>query len=151
MNGVRIRQAATADIPALVDLMEAFYAESSYPLDRAWAAKSFGTLLAQSALGAVWVADNGRLLGHAVLTVYYSMEFGALGGTIDDLFVLATHRKQGIARGLLQALLNDCVQRGCQSMRVEVGSGNDAATTLYAAFGLHAYDDDRIALHRELS
>ena len=150
MNGVHIRQAGAADIPALVDLMEAFYAESSYPLDRVWAARSFETLLAQPALGAIWVADSGRLLGHAVLTVYYAMEFGALAGAIDDLFVLATHRKQGIARALLQALLDDCAQRGCQSIRVEVGAGNDAATALYAAFGLHAYDDDRITLHREL-
>lgn len=146
---VHIRQACAADIPALVDLMEAFYAESSYPLDRAWAAKSFATLLAQPALGTVWVADNGRLLGHAVLTVYYSMEFGAPAGAIDDLFVLATHRKRGIARALLRALLDDCAQRGCQSIRVEVGAGNDAATALYAAFGLQAYDDDRVTLHRD--
>jgi ribosomal protein S18 acetylase RimI-like enzyme len=150
LNGVRIRQAGAADIPALVDLMEAFYAESSYPLDRDWAGKSFETLLAQPALGAIWVADNGRLLGHAVLTVRYAMEFGALAAAIDDLFVHASYRRQGVAHALLTALLDDCSARGCKSIHVEVGASNTGATALYGRFGLQPYQDDRITLHREL-
>jgi ribosomal protein S18 acetylase RimI-like enzyme len=150
LSGVRIRAATPQDIAALVDLMEAFYAESSYALDRTWAAQSFETLLAQPALGAIWVAGNEQLLGYAVLTVRYSMESGALSAAIDDLFVLASHRKQGIGRALLQALLDDCTQRGCKSISVEVGASNDAATALYNAFGLKPYNDDRITLHCEL-
>ncbi|MGB9988359.1 GNAT family N-acetyltransferase [Pseudoduganella rhizocola] len=150
MNGVRIRLATPADIPALVDLMESFYAESSYPLDRAWAARSFETLLAQPALGAIWVADNGSLIGHAVLTVRYAMEFGALAAAIDDLFVHAGYRRQGVAYALLAALLDDCSARGCRSVYVEVGASNAGATALYERFGLKPYEDDRITLHREL-
>ena len=150
MSNVRIRPATPQDIAALVDLMEAFYAESSYPLDRAWAAQSFETLLAQPALGGIWVADNGRLVGHAVLTVHYAMEFGALAAAIDDLFVHADYRRQGVAHTLLTALLDDCGARACKSIHVEVGASNAAATALYARFGLQPYKDDRITLHREL-
>ncbi|UGQ45508.1 GNAT family N-acetyltransferase [Massilia endophytica] len=149
MSDIRIRLASAADAPALVDLMEAFYAESHYPLDRDWALQAFRTLISQPALGAVWVADNGALIGHAVLTVRYAMEFGALSAIIDDLFVSAPHRQRGIARRLLEALLEDSRSRGCKSVHVEVGASNPAARQLYASLGLLPYDDDRLTLHRE--
>ena len=37
-----IERAGSADILALVELMNQFYAESSYALDREWAEASFG-------------------------------------------------------------------------------------------------------------
>ena len=35
-----VRQATATDVPTLLDLMAEFYGESSYPLDRAWAAQA---------------------------------------------------------------------------------------------------------------
>ena len=53
------RRAGVVDVDALVGLMRDFYAESGYPLDAGWAADSFRTLVAQPALGTVWLAQAG--------------------------------------------------------------------------------------------
>lgn len=41
------RRAEAADVAVLVDLMEEFYAEASYPPDRVWAASAFAELVAE--------------------------------------------------------------------------------------------------------
>ena len=55
-----IERAGLADIPALVELMSQFYAESSYALDREWAEASFKRLLREEARGAIWIARLGK-------------------------------------------------------------------------------------------
>jgi GNAT superfamily N-acetyltransferase len=92
-----IERAGDADIPALVELMSQFYAESSYALDREWAAASFAQLLQDEARGAVWIARRGtEAAGHIVLVLRHSMEFGGSTGVIDDLFVRPQFRRQGV-------------------------------------------------------
>jgi hypothetical protein len=50
-------------------MMEEFYAESDYPLDRDGATTSFATLLRDPSLGAIWtVSYDGQLVGPIVLT-----------------------------------------------------------------------------------
>ena len=131
--------------------MREFYAESSYSLDTPWAIASFSTLLGNRELGGVWIAEAGSTAaGHAVLTVRYTMEHGALGGYIDDLFVRPDFRKLGIGYALVSALVEECRRRGCKSIHVEVGDSNSAALRLYGRFGLMRYRDGRILLSGEL-
>jgi len=78
-----IARAGAAEIPALIDLMREFYAESSYALDREWAEASFRRLLADETRGAAWLALQGaEPAGYVVLTLRHSMEFGGLAGII---------------------------------------------------------------------
>jgi GNAT superfamily N-acetyltransferase len=128
-----VRLAVEADLSALVDLMRDFYAESNFPLDQGWAEEA-----------------SAVPVGHAVLTVRYTMEHAALGGTIDDLFVRPSWRRHGVARALLSALVGEARDRGCRSLDVEVGEHNVAALALYRQFGLVPYEDGRMLLHRGL-
>jgi GNAT superfamily N-acetyltransferase len=141
------RAARAADIPTLVGLMEAFYAESGYPLDRAWAARSFGALIGDPARGGAWLLqDGGQPAGYVVLTVRHSMEHGGLDGFVDDLFTQPAHRRRGLARAGLEALVADARRRGVLAVHVEVGVDNAPARTLYAAFGLAPRLDRRVLL-----
>jgi len=136
--------AAPDDVGDLVGLMEEFYAESSYPLDRQWAGSALLRLISEHAWGCIWLArSGGEALGHAVLTVRYTMEHGGLSGYVDDLFVRPAFRRQGVGRALLNALFRECHVRGCKSVQVEVGPNNAPALGLYAAFGLMPRGDDR--------
>jgi ribosomal protein S18 acetylase RimI-like enzyme len=146
-----VRLATLDDIETLVALMCDFYSESSYELDRTWAANSFRTLLSNAALGCVWLAvADAQSVGHAVLTVRYTMEHGALSAYIDDLYVVPHHRNCGTGAALLGELFNEMRARGCKSAHVEVGDTNDAARALYAKFGLSAAQDGRVLLSRVL-
>ena len=53
-----MRPATADDIETLVDLMDEFYAESGYVLDRRRAARAFAALLADPRLGRVWLIDT---------------------------------------------------------------------------------------------
>jgi hypothetical protein len=76
-----VRAASRSDVPALVQLMEEFYRESCFPLDRRWATNTFLALLGTSSHGSVWLLlRDGEAVGYIVLTVRFSMEHGG----IDD-------------------------------------------------------------------
>jgi ribosomal protein S18 acetylase RimI-like enzyme len=144
---VSVRRATPEDIPTLVVLMEAFYAEADYGLDNEWASAAFRKLLSNPSLGCVWLAHTAEsAIGHAVLTARYTMEHGASGGYVDDLYVEPDHRRQGIGFALLESLFHECRVRELASVYVEVGQSNCAALALYAKFGLVPVSDGRILL-----
>ena len=141
------RLATPADIPQLVELMHEFYRESSFPLDRGWAADAFAQLLGSPSQGAVWIVESDEsAVGHAVLSVRFAMEFGGAIGYVDDLFVRPAYRRRGAARTALDALTAECRRRGCRALLVEVDPGNVAAQALYRRTGLLPLDDERETL-----
>jgi len=141
------RNATITDIPTLADLMQEFYAESGYPLDRRWAAASFSALLQEQSRGGVWVVSHGgEPAGYVVLTVRFSMEYGGLDAFIDDLFIRPAYRRRGLGRAAVQALFDDCRRRRVLAVHVEVGRDNVAAQALYSSYGLEASGDDRQTL-----
>jgi ribosomal protein S18 acetylase RimI-like enzyme len=141
------RAATVPDIPVLVDLMEEFHAEAGYPLDRERAAASFTALLGNPALGAAWLLrDDEGPVGYVVLTLRFSMEYGGLEASIDDLFVRPSSRRRGLARRAVEALFLECARRGVRAVQVVVGRDNPAAQALYRGFGLVAPEDGREVL-----
>ena len=132
----RVRPAAHEDVPALVGLMRAFYAESNYPLPVAAAAHAFTALLADDRLGGAWLAElDGVAVGHVVLTVSFSMEYGGLRGFVDDLYVRPQARRRGVGGALLAEVRDDCAVRGVRALHVEVGPENAGARSLYERAG----------------
>jgi len=111
-----IQRGSSADIAVLVELMAEFYAESGYPLDRDWAAASFGRLLGDGDRGAAWIAQAcGEPAGHVVLV-------HGLEGASDAGYMLS------FAAAALQA--------GYAAHRVNIrgcGPGAGLANTLYHA------------------
>jgi hypothetical protein len=72
--------------------MHEFYAESSFPLDRAWATRAFDRLLADPSRGATWLIERGgTTVGHVVLSVRFAMESVARS-LHRRPFVLTAHR-----------------------------------------------------------
>lgn len=133
---VQVRSAGQADVPALVSLMQGFYAEAGFPLPAGPAEAAFATLLSAPHLGAVWLAErDGRAVGHVVLTVAFSMEYGGLRGFIDDLYVQQSDRGRGTGAALLAAARAGAVERGLRALCVETGLADHPARSLYARAG----------------
>ena len=146
-----VRKATVEDIPILVDLMQEFYAEADYPLDRDWAAASFNALMQDDSLGAVWVVfHDSEPTGHVVLTIRFSMEYGGFDAFIDDLFIRSAYRRRGLGRAALRALFDECARRKVLALHVEVGQDNVAAQALYRSYGLEPYDSERVMLTARL-
>jgi GNAT superfamily N-acetyltransferase len=133
---VHVRPATSADVGILVALMTSFYAEAGFPLPEGPATRAFGALLAEPRLGGAWLAElDGAVAGHVVLTLCFSMEYGGLRGSIDDLYVRPEARGKGAGAALLAAARADAVARGVRAMQVEVGRDNHVARHLYARAG----------------
>lgn len=133
---MEVRAATTGDVPALIGLMAEFYGEAGFPLPEANARSAFTTLLEDARLGGVWIAWEGvEPLGHVVLTLSFSMEYGALRGFVDDLFVRPVARGRGIAGALIDAVVEDCAARDARALLVEVGPVNDAGRRAYDKAG----------------
>lgn len=144
-RSVQVRRATSDDVEALLALMRDFHAESGFALDPASAGPALRSLLASPSLGCIWLAfADDVAVGHAVLTVRFTMEHEGLSGYVDDLYVRPTHRRQGVARRLLGELLAECRIKRCKALHVEVGGSNSAALALYAELGLRASTDGRI-------
>lgn len=144
---ISVRRAGLDDVAALVVLMTAFYAESSYPLDKEWASAAFRHLLSNQSLGCAWLASAGRrAIGHAVLTARYTMEHGALTGYVDDLYVEPEFRRKGVAQAMLERLVVESRERELASLQVEVAQSNHPARALYAKFDLREVMDGRVLL-----
>jgi ribosomal protein S18 acetylase RimI-like enzyme len=140
-----IARATAADVEALLGLMHDFYAEAGFILNRRPTAAALGVLLSSASLGCIWLArSNGVALGHAVLTVRFTMEHEGLSGYIDDLYVVPQFRRTGIGHALLAELVAECRARGCKALKVEVDQSNTAALGLYSKFGLQVATDGRV-------
>jgi GNAT superfamily N-acetyltransferase len=139
-----IRLATGADVRALVGLMAEFYSEATFTLDASAAAHAFETLFATPSLGAIWLAvQEEEPIGHLVLTVAFSMEYGGLRGFIDDLYVRPSARGRGTGAALLDAAREGAVARGLRALCVETGLADHPARSLYARAG---YADSEHAL-----
>ena len=132
-----IRFATNADVDALVALMSDFYAEAGFTLSTADASRAFATLLASPHLGAIWLAEvDQRAVGHVVLTMAFSMEYGGLRGFIDDLYVHHAFRSRGIGAALLAAArAGAAAESDVRALCVETGLEDHPARSLYARAG----------------
>ena len=146
----RVRRATAADVPVLVDLMREFYAEAGFSLPAAQAARTFDRLLTTPDLGAVWLMlSEGVPAGFVVLTVAFSMEYGALRGFVDDLFVAPRFRQSGLATEALAAVKRSCAERDVRALLVETSSTNEPAMRTYRRAGFQ--ENGRLLLSMPLA
>jgi len=142
-----LRKASLDDVPQLVALMAEFYAEGGYPLNYRRAAEGFAALLADERLGHVWfIQADSKDVGHVVVTLCFSMEYGGLIAFVDDLFVRREFRRAGLGTAALAEARTFCTKRGVRAIFVETGRENVAAQAVYRRVGFVNTDRQLLAL-----
>ena len=131
----RVRQAEIEDVDALVPLFDAyrqFYGQASdVPRAREWLRERlrFG----ESTVIVATLA--GRPVGFAQLYPMYSSVRTARTWILNDLYVDAAARRQGVARTLLDAAAAFAREDGAAGISLETTQDNAAARALYRAAG----------------
>jgi ribosomal protein S18 acetylase RimI-like enzyme len=132
----RFRRAAEDDVASVLAMMREFYAEDGGHYVHVPAERALIALIADAALGAVWVAeDDTGACAYAVLTYGFSLEFHGRDAFLDEIYVRPRRRGQGLARAALQAVEAECAARGAGALHLEVTPTNEAALTLYRRLG----------------
>ena len=129
--------------------MAAFYAEAGYAWREAEARRALTALLADPALGRVWIAERGgAAVAYAVLTLGFSLEYLGRDAFVDELYVRPEARRGGLARAAFDHMEAACRELGVGALHLEVEHGNDPAAALYRERGFA--DDGRRLWTRRL-
>lgn len=140
MSEIHFRSATTADLDILLDFMQQFYAIDQYTFDEQIARSALGTLIEDPSLGRVWVISKQEAIGYVVITFGYSLEFHGRDAMVDELFLTAPYRSQGIGTQTLEFVIEQCPHLGIHALHLEVEHTNEAGLTLYRNIGFRPHE-----------
>ena len=140
-----IREAAPADVPAILRLVRALAAYEKEP-DAVLATEAHfrAALFPQEGTPTTFahVAEvDGEVVGMAVWYLTFSTWTGVNGIWLEDLFVQPDQRGTGLGRELLATLARTCVQRGYQRLEWWVLDWNEPSIGFYESLGARAQDE----------
>ena len=129
-----------ADAPAVVAMMEAFYAIDNYPIDAATANNLFLEFTQNESLGRGWtIVLNGEVMGYFILTFVFSFEYKGRIAFLDELFILPLARGKGLGKHALDFMAAQARALSVKIVYLEIENHNQAARKLYLSknFTLH--------------
>lgn len=88
---------------------------------------------------------DGQVVGFAGLRLVPALFYPTPQAELTELFVLETHRRQGVGRALVAYAESVARQNGAESLLILTDLSNSAAQTLYHALG---YEDEALALRK---
>lgn len=127
-----IRQLTEADLPQVVAIEEASFAEP-------WSETTFRNLLRRRDARLFSAVDKGgRVVGYAAAW------FVGREAELGDLAVASDERRRGIGTRLIDAVLAEARSRGMLRVFLEVREGNRGARALYRALGFETIGRHRL-------
>lgn len=136
-----IRRAVPRDAEAIAKLAAQAASEegavSNLEADRI-KAHAFGS----NALFEVIVAQErqGPLVAHAIITKSYDVRRAAANVVLCELYVVAEHRRGGLARKLMSAVARRARDLGARELAITTGVENNVAQKFFAAVGANRRD-----------
>lgn len=132
------RLARAADVPALLDLVAAFYAGEGYPFDRPAARAAMTELLDDPGRGWVWVVERGvRPIGYVVVALAYSLEYRGRTAFVDEIYLVPAERGRGLGSKALALVERAAAGAGARAIHLEVERSNRA----HALYRRRGFDD----------
>jgi ribosomal protein S18 acetylase RimI-like enzyme len=148
MGGMEILELTVSEIEQLLPLIESYWRHDTivgYEPSRL--RRQLTEFLSEAAYGCGWLATQGDMaVGYLLSSFVYSFEHGGLMAEIDELFVAAPYRRQGIAQALLGRAQAELTTRGCRSLQMQVADDNAQAQAFYSRLGFEQKTDYRLWL-----
>lgn len=147
---ITFKAATLDDVALLLPMMRDFYAHEAIRFDEEAARRALQSLIGNEAYGRAFlmrVAEEA--VGYAVLTFGYSLEFHGRDAFVDELFLRAAWRGQGIGQQTLAFLAEVCAVSNIAALHLEVERKNSTAQQTYRQAGF--IDHDRYLLTKWIS
>lgn len=136
---VAYRAATSKDLDVLLQLVEEFHQFEKLPFDPVLDRVSLQLFLNSPTMGKTWLIYEGeRIIGYVAVTFSYSIEFRGIGACVDELYLRASHRGQGIGTKTLKFVEQTCQAMGISALSLVVHEDNKRAKQVYQKVG---YDD----------
>lgn len=144
-----VRRARPEDLEALIPLMISFNAVEEVAWEPAKARPALEHLLASDQAGVIVVAARGdALVGYAVVTWGFDLEFAGRDAFLTEIFVKPVHRRGGVAGSLLEGVMAAGRAAGAAALHLMVYPDNAPAISLYQRAGFARIP--RVAMTRPL-
>ena len=147
MNAFAIRRATDADIARVAPLFDAYRSFYGQAPDPARADAFLRERLARGESALLLAERDGEALGFTQLYPLFSSVRTARLWLLNDLFVADSARRQGVARGLLDAAAAFAREQGAAGLMLETGRDNHPARALYRAAGWNEDASQWYSLH----
>jgi ribosomal protein S18 acetylase RimI-like enzyme len=137
---MHVRRATLEDADAIAPLFDLYRTFYEQPSDPALARRFIGERLQQGE-SVIFLAE---VAGKAVGFTQLFPTFSSVGATrvwiLNDLYVDARARRQGVAQALLQAATGFARGDGARRLELETDHSNDSAQALYRRLGWELYE-----------
>ena len=132
---VAIIACPAAEIAAMLPWAAQYYQEDHLDFDAARFQHALNSALELERGSAWWLCVAGVRAGYALMMDGWSIEFGGLVSTLDEIYVLPEWRGKGVASGAIVSLRDQLSARGGVSMNMETTPDNLNAQKLYRRLG----------------
>ncbi len=78
---------------------------------------------------------NSTLVAHAIITKSYDVRRAAPNVVLCELYVIAAHRRGGLARKLMSAVARRARELGARELAITTGVDNEVAQRFFNAVG----------------
>ncbi len=130
------RDIQMTDIPAVLDMMQDFYAIDGYPIDIAHSQKLWEQFISDEKLGKSWlITFEGEPVGYLILTFIFSFEYAGRIAFLDELYIKEDFRGEGIGKKAIAFVKEAAADYELALLYLEVEPHNTAAQQLYLSSG----------------
>ncbi|MGH9843409.1 MAG: GNAT family N-acetyltransferase [Blastocatellia bacterium] len=138
---LEFKPAIIADAELLLEMMRDFYAHEELVFEKTAARRALEGLINDSSFGrVVLICNEAEVIGYAVLTFGYSLEFHGRDAFVDEIYLREDARGQGMGQRVLAYLTEVCAENGVRALHLEVERKNAAAQSAYRKFGFEDHD-----------
>ena len=124
---VCLRLATIDDVPALLPRTRALNAHEAIAIGDAELEAALRVLLGDASLGGAWlVEDDGAVIGYAIVTYGYDLEFAGRDAYLTELWIDESARGRGAGRAALSLLPDELRARGVHALHLQVRPENPA-------------------------
>lgn len=124
------------EIGVVLPLMREFYSQQHMQFDESAAMSALKKLVTNPSLGQMYLLFRGaELAGYFALTFCFSLEFHGKFALLDELYIREQFRRQKLGRAVVEFAERICRELHIKALRLEVGTGNTAAQSLYSKEG----------------
>jgi len=124
------------ELERLLPVVAQFYAHFGFAWDAGKKRELLEGFLQRPEAGQLWLAEvNGVVVGYAVVPFYFALEFDGPVALLDEFYVVAEARGQGVGATLLREVLAGLRSEGIMRIRLEVDERHPEAAGLYERLG----------------
>lgn len=135
---MRSRVATAADVAAILTMMVDFNRHEAIAFDPKQGEPILRELIARPDLGCVLVFEEDRMIGYAVLTYGFDLEFGGRDGFLTEIFLVEDARGKGHGKEALDRVIEAAKANGMHAIHLQVRHDNPNAKKLYEKSGFEA-------------